>query len=595
MKPYAVLLCFAMVLAGPLNEGNEPAPAGELPGQPPVVDLKDLQPRQVQAAVFALDAAQELRVQAVGAEAASEGGTFGWIGTFWNSKTDEARQPWMGNAWILDLKTRKVVWELSAAQTSRGRRSLRAFDGPVRLPAGAYEAFYSAFPTVYWSDEDGKASSTQRFVNWLADQGWEEFRFTIRGNARMLAGAEADRARHVLEDSAVVTLRGDRAEAFAQSGFALDRPTDVEIYAVGEAREEAEFDSGWIINADTHEKVWKLTWRDSSAAGGAAKNRAVRVTRRLPAGRYAAFYATDDSHDPHAWNAPPPHDPDAWGLAIGIADPRARAAVRTFAYDHVPAAATIVALTGVGDEEMRSRGFTLTRPMDVRIYALGEGRDGRMFDYGWITSADTRQRVWSMRYDATEHAGGDAKNRLFDGTVHLEKGSYVVHYVSDDSHSAGDWNASAPADGRRWGITLLAAGGSLDRRAVEEYAERPDANTVAELTAVRNDANPRKRFVLDRQTQVHVYALGESSGGSLADYGWIEDAKSGRAVWEMTYRTTLPAGGAAKNRKFDGLITLPAGEYTLRYETDGSHAFGSWNATPPDNPELWGITLTRAR
>ena len=37
---------------------------------------------------------------------------------------------------------------------------------------------------------------------------------------------------------------------------------------------------------------------------------------------------------------------------------------------------TIVALTKIGNSESRKQGFTLARPMDVRIYALGEGRDG---------------------------------------------------------------------------------------------------------------------------------------------------------------------------------------------------------------------------
>ena len=63
----------------------------------------------------------------------------------------------------------------------------------------------------------------------------------------------------------------------------------------------------------------------------------------------------------------------------------------------------------------------------------------------------------------------------------------------------------------------------------------------------------------------------------------------------MTYRATEAAGGAAKNRRFDGTITLPAGAYTLRYETDDSHSFGSWNATPPDEPDMYGITLYRIR
>ena len=94
---------------------------------------------------------------------------------------------------------------------------------------------------------------------------------------------------------------------------------------------------------------------------------------------------------------------------------------------------------------------------------------------------------------------------------------------------------------------------------------------------------------------MRIYALGEGSGRSLADYGWIEDARTGKTVWEMTYRTTDPAGGAAKNRRFDGLVTLPSRRYTLRFETDGSHAFGSWNADPPDDPDMWGITVYRVK
>ena len=108
---------------------------------------------------------------------------------------------------------------------------------------------------------------------------------------------------------------------------------------------------------------------------------------------------------------------------------------------------------------------------------------------------------------------------------------------------------------------------------------------------MRDDESPRKTFKLDRETTMRIYALGEASARSMVDYGWIEDAKTGRTVWEMTYRSTEPAGGAAKNRRFDGTITLPAGEYMLRYETDDSHSFGSWNANPPDDPDMCGITL----
>jgi hypothetical protein len=560
-----------------------------------VVDLQNVRPREVKSAVFALSGDQDLRVEAIGAESDNNRGTFSWVTTMWSGHKDDVRDPWMGNAWILDLNTRKVVWELSAASTERGHRSTRVFSGNVRLPAGTYEAFYSAFPNMYWSDEDGNTTTTQRFMNWFADEGFNDFKLTIQGQAQVVTGADAERARHAFETGALVTLRGTGGQKFLQTGFALDRPADIDIYAEGEAREDSEFDSGWIINADTHEKIWKLTWRGSAYAGGAEKNRMAHIVKTLPAGRYAAFYATDDSHDPSEWNAAPPHDPQAWGLLIRTTDPAARAAVKNFTYEHVPANATFMAMTRVGDRESLSRAFTLNRPADVRVYALGEGRNGRMVDYGWITNATTHQRVWEMRYEDTESAGGDAKNRLFDRPIHLDKGDYVVHYVSDDSHSFDEWNAAAPSDAAHWGITLLTPQGPLDRSLVSEYAERPDPNVIAQMVRLRDDENAKRKFTLEREAQVRVYALGEGSGRDLADYGWIEDAKTGKTVWEMTYRTTEPAGGASKNRRFDGVITLPAGEYVLRFETDGSHAFGSWNANPPDEPDMWGITLYRVK
>ena len=145
--------------------------------------------------------------------------------------------------------------------------------------------------------------------------------------------------------------------------------------------------------------------------------------------------------------------------------------------------------------------------MDVRIYALGEGRNGQMFDYGWITSADSRKRVWEMRYDDTEGAGGDAKNRLVDTTVRLEKGSYIVHYISDDSHSAEEWNASAPPDGRRWGITVLAAQGTLDPGAVAPL--RRQGRSVGPRAAhrgARRRPGPQALHARSRQRRPHLRA-----------------------------------------------------------------------------------------
>ena len=117
---------------------------------------------------------------------------------------------------------------------------------------------------------------------------------------------------------------------------------------------------------------------------------------------------------------------------------------------------------------------------------------------------------------------------------------------------------------------------------------------VAELVRMRDDERARAPFRLDQDADVRVYSIGEGMGGDMYDYGWIEDV-AGERVWEMTYGATDPAGGARKNRVFDGTVHLRAGSYILRYRSDGSHNYGDWNDDPPDDPENWGITIYRVR
>ncbi len=262
---------------------------------------------------------------------------------------------------------------------------------------------------------------------------------------------------------------------------------------------------------------------------------------------------------PGEWNSVPPYDPENYGLTLRIADAAVRASVRPFAWEPVPTGQTLVSMIGLGDRETRSEGFTITRPMDVRIYAIGEGSnpDGDMDDYGWIVDASSRRRVWTMRYDDTEHAGGAQKNRLFDGTVHLDAGSYLVYYSSDDSHSFGHWNDAPPAEARYWGISVFPANGQLDRAAVQPFdRERARGGpAIAELVRMRDDVHARRSFTIDRDEAVRVYAIGEGMDGEMYDYGWIED-ESGRTVWEMTYRGTTPRRWRAQET---GCSTAPCG------------------------------------
>jgi hypothetical protein len=425
------------------------------------------------------------------------------------------------------------------------------------------------------------------------DGEYREFALTIRGSGRPATASDLDdayRAHRATELASLEPMRGGSA----RYGFALDRETELQVSGTGEMNGDGDYDYGWIANVETGERVWRMTYQESEHAGGVHKNRTAQATLRLPPGRYVAYYASDDSHDPEEWNGVPPFNPDSWGLSLRVADPAARAAVQPFAYEPVPTGQTLVSIRGVGDDEVRSEGFTLRRPMDVRVYAIGEGRDGEMFDYGWIVDAASRRRLWTMEYAGTDHAGGADKNRLFDGTLRLDAGSYLVYYKTDGSHSAGDWNSGAPAEGQYWGISVFPRSRRLDPDAVAPFDQGRGARgtVLAELVRLGDDEKARTSFRLDRETTIRVHALGEGDG-QMYDYAWLEEAGTRRVVWEMTYRTTEHAGGARKNRVFDGTLVLRPGEYVLRYESDGSHSYADWNDDPPDDPEAWGVTVYR--
>ncbi|HKC38772.1 MAG TPA: hypothetical protein VKC15_04450 [Gemmatimonadales bacterium] len=562
-----------------------------------LVDIHDLTPREHRTAGFVLAAPQELRVAAVGADPRPERAVRDRDKDSWQ---DDDRTTWPAAAWIIDTRTREVVWDLRAAATERSSSGLRRFAGTVRLPAGVYEAHYASYAAA-WTSIDGtsvidglrRLAGRIRYGGPYVDDGsYKEFSLTIAGAGRAAPESEVEDASRAFTASAIARLAPEPS-ATARYGFALARPTDVEVYAIGEIRRDGAFDYGWITNADTRACVWKMDYANSEPAGGATKNRMVRQTLHLPAGRYVAYFVTDDSHDPDEWNAVPALDPDFWGLTLRVADATARAGVRPFAYEPVPAGQTLASLVGIGDDASPSAGFTLRRPMDVRVYAIGEGVNDEMVDYAWIVDATHHARVWTMRYEDTEPAGGAEKNRLFDGTVHLDAGSYLVRYTSDGSHSAADWNAAPPAEERYWGVSVFPASGRVDSAVVGKFERGPNGTVLAELVRMGDDERAHMPFRLERETTLRVYALGEGVGGDMADYGWIEDAASGRVVWEMSYDATEPAGGARKNRAFEGTIRLPAGSYVLHYKSDGSHSYEHWNNDAPDDAESWGITVFR--
>jgi CubicO group peptidase (beta-lactamase class C family) len=113
---------------------------------------------------------------------------------------------------------------------------------------------------------------------------------------------------------------------------------------------------------------------------------------------------------------------------------------------------------------------------------------------------------------------------------------------------------------------------------------------IAQIVQVLDNEDKNVAFTLATRQDVRIFAIGEGQAGGMFDYGWIEDVDKGTRVWEMQEPKTTHAGGAGKNRKVDAVITLPAGNYQLRYKSDDSHAFDHWNALPPDI-NFWGIAV----
>ncbi len=549
-----------------------------------LVEIDGLEPGDVEVRGFELDRAQQVRVEAWGLK---------------TSRRDNHKVLDLASAWILDAKSREVVWSLDKAETASRRRDLRRVEDSLRLGPGLYEVYYATFPTGHYDKYGGWLESTAKAVarmfGWDDDEellaAIDDLEIVVRGQGRAVKSLDLDEARAQLRKDALVAAiaNGDnKAEAY---GFTLQESADVLVYAVGELSHDDEgYDYGWIVDTKTRKRVWRLTWDGSEAAGGAKKNRVAHDVITLPAGTYAAHFVTDDSHSPRRWNALPPRDPAFWGMTLWLKDPQQMAQVKTFDYEHLPSGEeAIVELIRLRDDEQKSHGFTLSAATDVRIYALGEGYAHDMADYGWIVDARTRQKVWTMDYERTEHGGGGSKNRLVDEVIHLAAGSYIVSFVTDGSHAYRDWNTSPPAHPERWGITVY-GGEGFDSSIVSEYREDDDPNLLARIARVKSDSHRRREFVVDNPVEVSVYALGEGTGGRMYDYAWLED-RNGTVVWEMTYPQTDGAGGASKNRLYNGTLKLDAGEYTLHYRTDDSHAYRDWNASPPHDPDSWGVQI----
>jgi len=573
--PVLLLTAASPALAGlKLSTTNEAKPLG-----PALVAIDQIDQPGIRRASFVLseDTALHVRAEGVG---------------------DEKGRTFLAQGWILNLKTRRPVWTMADVGCcyDDDAENYRA-EGDVTLPAGSYGVYFAAFGGRLPMNSDltilgiklGKINADYGPVVKWDDEGDPE-RWGIWVNAKSRDFRPESVPARVAEPfpDAVVRSIGLEEEARKRVGLALDRAVRFRLWATGEWWEGADTfaDGAWIIDRDHWKRVWQLTRENTEPAGGADKNRLFDDEITLPAGNYVITAFTDDSHSTGKWNDAPPWDPDSWGVALTPVDPGDRAACHVS--DQIKMPSPTLEITRVGDNQSLRKPFRVKKATSVLVHALGERSGGTWADFGWIETRSTLEPVWDMDSIPSFPAGGASKNREIESVVDLPVGSYNLCYATDDSHSYPDWNTDPPYDPEDWGISLTTVSGHSSDIVV---GETPDDPIAVSLAPVKSGQHLVKRFTSEGNTRVLLIAVGEGVEDEMADYGWLERVDTGERVWEMRIEETHWAGGAKKNREQRLVLTLPAGTYALHYETDDSHAYDDWNAVPPRQPQLWGVTL----
>lgn len=499
--------------------------------------------------------------------------------------------------WIIDGNTREVVWSLLKEENDRFfkyRDSERFdFENEITLPEGDYEVYYVAGIDNDFDEIDFNLGDLIDLIvngdsgdDYRNEKRYSNFSMTVSGPEKRFQSQDPYKSLNAFAEKALISIvRAGDNESF-QKSFTVDSEVEFNIRGVGEMIDREQLDFAWIVNAKTLEKVWPNDDTRFRRAGGGRKNRMVSEKIDLEKGDYTLYYSTDGSHSYEKWNVLPPNDPQSWGIQLWTSEKDRNKVRLNDNPNHF-----VLELNRVRDNEYLSQAFSLKRDMKLRIYCVGE-RSGNyeMADYGWIVNADTHEKVWEFKERDSEYAGGGEKNRMINETIELDEGNYIAYYQTDGSHSYRDWNTAPPLTPELWGLSIVA----IDDPKYFELVERHplnDDNILAEIVRVRDRAYEKAQFSLKKDSKVRIYSIGEGSGGSMDDGGWIKNRETGRIVWEMTYRNTESAGGAKKNRVFDGIVLLPKGDYTVYFETDGSHSYHDWNASAPHDQEHYGITV----
>jgi signal transduction histidine kinase/ligand-binding sensor domain-containing protein len=124
---------------------------------------------------------------------------------------------------------------------------------------------------------------------------------------------------------------------------------------------------------------------------------------------------------------------------------------------------------------------------------------------------------------------------------------------------------------------------------VREWLE--NKQQVASIEKVTQNKELTQEFEITERGSYYVVMVGEGDPTSMADYGWLQNAAGETIVGAESVDDTFWAGGGIKNRLQIIQTELNPGTYALRYSSDDSHHYGSWNEPEPEFLPLYGIAI----
>lgn len=389
-----------------------------------------------------------------------------------------------------------------------------------------------------------------------------------------------------LRRTAIAASRAGRVAVEAVGSFGADVASSNKLAAYG-----------WILRRDDRDVVWKMD--SARASRDRATLAVVEDTVELQAGTYDVYFTSfgNERHrdfgidfldrllgDDASWK----NDADDWKMIVRSTDDGDFFEVLDSESSETlgPRGPGMIWSTApMRGRESGEYVFEASQPVSVRLYAVGEIDDEQM-DYGWIEDAATGRRIWEMRLDNTQPAGGWDVNRLFDGSVELPAGMYRAAFETDPRQNYHDWVGNPPYDPAGWGITMY----TETPEAVARFDPWSDLTPFVKIDRVGDDERRSVQFRVNEPVQIAALGLGEIGEAGRYDYGWITNNQTQTRIWEMTAERALPAGGHNNGREL-ALLSLEPGSYTVTFETDDSHSYSSWRHGEPEHPERWGVSL----